>query len=128
VFLAIVDSALPPREISALLGIDADRVLNFGHPTPTNRNKLAEVNRWEVRVPVDEGLELSHHLLGLKALVQPRVHAIRQLAKEASIRIEVDIDYPTNEAPRSVEGIHFDRDVVDLVASIGGEFDVDISI
>lgn len=130
VFLAIVDSSLTPHQISELLNLEPDRALEIGRPTPTNPNKMSEINRWEVRIPVDEQLSLEHHLESLLRLIGPMSSRIRQLAQQASVRIEVDIDYPEFAVSRgqAVEGIYIAREVMSAIASIAGELDIDISV
>ena len=123
VWLAVVDSAVSPSEISKCLGLTPTRELVKGLPTPPHSNglsmdRIASFNRWELKIPIDDERPLQDHFAALEDILTESVIAgLRALSASASVRIEV-------EAIQDV-GISIPTTLVCAIAKCGGEFDID---
>ncbi|MGO8870489.1 MAG: DUF4279 domain-containing protein, partial [Acidimicrobiales bacterium] len=78
IFLAIVDSAIAPSEITRRLGLAPERVLEKGKPMPRPTGvpsdvdvgaTMAKINRWTYRVQLDETRPIEDHFAALTSVI-----------------------------------------------------------
>jgi hypothetical protein len=119
-FFTVTGSTLDPDEITRITGLQPAKIWHIGDTIGKGGRKYKE-NGWKLDSGLERSKSLDDHLAALLAKIEPVLAALSKLDasyyKELACVIEAYCANP---------GMHFDRNMITLLAQLGAEIDIDL--
>jgi hypothetical protein len=109
-----------PEEVSVLTGLRQTKMWRAGDVIE-GATRLYSCNGWSLESGLGSGADLESHILFLIKTIRPAIMALKELSENWDIELDCSV-----YAKSYVSPLYFNREVVQVLAAIGAQVDIDL--
>lgn len=129
---SIVDFEIHPNDISRLLGVIPQRQFQKGDLIDPKVGIHYKENGWVLSSKLNQNTELDDNLLDLLKIFKSNLSGFIEICNkydsELSIMLTIYHQKNNNEEEHNTPALHFDKEIIKLLAELNSEIDIDLYV